>query len=94
MQTSANGDLTVRFLGGPPSEEVVRFAQSCASQTPLAVPVTLVLQWNANKTAPREVRIESEGRVVLREAEPDLLVAVRNAFARAAIATKPTRATS
>jgi hypothetical protein len=89
MQTYDPSELTVRFVGGPPSEEVLRWAQQCAARITLPFPLTLVLRWKADKASAQEVRLESAGKVLVSETEPDLLIAVSNAFARASALTVP-----
>jgi hypothetical protein len=89
--------LTVRFVRMLPSEEVVYFARRCALKCAIAGPLTIAVEANGGASvggggiagepaeAVYEVRIEQEGRLVVSERDPDILLAVRNAFDRLAI---------
>ena len=95
---SVRAELTIRFVRQPPSEEVVYFARRCARKCAIAGPLTIVLEASAGSDGPAgiesgsgstdaifEVRLEQEGRVVVSERDPEILLAVRNAFDRLAI---------
>jgi hypothetical protein len=89
--------LTVRFVRMLPSEEVVYFARRCALKCAIAGPLTIAVEANggagigaramAGEPAEPvyEVRIERDGQLVVSERDPDILLAVRNAFDRLAI---------
>lgn len=75
-------ELIVRFVGGPPSEELLYFVRRCAARQALPRTLTVVVCWHPDLKSMREVRLEQPGRVLLREHEPDIMLAVRNAFDR------------
>jgi hypothetical protein len=88
--------LTIRFLRMPPSEEVVYFARRCAHKCAIAGPITIALEASGGPSAGAggggepgelvyEVRLEQDGRLVVSERDPEVLIAVRNAFDRLAI---------
>jgi hypothetical protein len=87
--------LTIRFVRMPPSEEVVYFARRCAHKCAIAGPITIVVEASGGAAAGGgaggqadaiyEVRLEREGRLVVSERDPEILLAVRNAFDRLAI---------
>jgi hypothetical protein len=80
-------DLTIRFLGGPPSEEVVHFARRCMARAGVRGPTTLVLQWGrGGRKLGGEVRLELPSGAAVSERDPDVLLAIRNACERAAVA--------
>ena len=76
-------DLTVRFIGGAPIDEVVQWIRSCARSHATGGPLTVVLQ---KKPGPKsrlyEVRLERPDRVLLTEQDPDVMLAVSHAFDR------------
>jgi hypothetical protein len=80
---STSLDLTVRFIGGPPIDDVVYWIRHCAQQHRLTGPITAVLeprQTAGSRTY--EVRLERPDRVLVTERDPNLMLAVRNAFER------------
>jgi hypothetical protein len=87
--------LTIRFVRMPPSEEVVYFARRCAHRCAISGPLTIAIEASggagagASASEPAdavyEVRVEQQGRLVVSERDPEILLAVRNAFDRLAI---------
>ena len=74
-------DLTVRFIGGPPIDEVVYWIRRCAVLRAISGPLTVVLQPRGEPSAPHyEVRLESPDQVLVTERDSNILLAVRNAF--------------
>ena len=86
LATEAPLDLTVRFVGGAPIDEVVYWVRACAKRREAAGPLTVVLQKKPGAHAKTyEVRLERPDRVVLTEEDPNVMLAVRNAFDRFAV---------
>jgi hypothetical protein len=91
--------LTIRFVRMLPSEEVVYFARRCALKCAISGPLTIAVEASGSAgpgggaggsageraDAVYEVRVERDGRLVVSERDPDILLAVRNAFDRLAI---------
>lgn len=75
-------ELVVRFVGGPPSEELLHLVRRYAARQPLPCPLTVVMRWHPDLKSMQEVRLEQPGHVLLREHDPDMMLAVRNAFDR------------
>jgi len=74
-------DVTVRFIGGPPIDEVVYWIRRCAALRALTGPLTVVLQPRGDASSRQyEVRVESPDQVMVTERDPNVLLAVRNAF--------------
>ena len=80
-------DLTVRFIGGAPIDEVVYWVKACAKSHAAAGPLTVVLEKKPGAHAKKvyEVRLERPDRVLLTEQDPNVMLAVRNAFDRYAM---------
>ncbi len=77
------GEVTVRFVQHPPSEEILYFAQRCAKERWLQGPLTVVVESRpGGDLDTHEVRLEGPGSVVVSEHDPDVILAVRNAFDR------------
>jgi hypothetical protein len=76
-------DMTVRFVGGPPIDDVVYWVRRCAERMGLTGPLTAVLSpQRASGSTVYEVRIERPDRVLVIERDRNLMLAVRNAFER------------
>jgi hypothetical protein len=77
--------LTIRFLRQAPDDEVLYYVRRCAAERAYGIPLTIVLE---PKLGPEcdlhEVRLEHEGQLVVSERDPEILLAVRNAFDRLA----------
>ena len=81
--TGAALDLMVRFVGGPPIDDVVYFIRRCAQRCGLTGPLTAVLEpRNAASSKLYEVRLERPDRVLIVERDRNLMLAIRNAFDR------------
>jgi hypothetical protein len=81
-------DLTVRFIGGAPIDEVVYWVKACAKSHAASGPLTVVLEKKQGAHAKKrvyEVRLERPDRVLLTEQDPNVMLAVRNAFDRLAL---------
>ena len=78
-------DLTVRFVGGPPIDEVVYWIRRCAERQLASGPLTVVLDAQ-DKSRMHEVRIERPDRILVTERDPNIMLAVRNAFKRLPLA--------
>jgi len=75
--------LTVRFLHQAPDDEVLYYVRRCARERDVSGPLTIVLEpMHAFGHDMHEVRLEHYGRVVVSERDPEVLLAVRNAFDR------------
>ena len=78
-------DLTVRFVGGPPIDEIVYWVRRCAESRMAQGPLTVVVE---QKKEPKQhgrsydVRLERPDRVLVSERDPNLMLAIRNAFDR------------
>ena len=85
--TKAPLDLTVRFIGGALiDEEVVHWVRACAQKRAADGPLTVVLQRTPGAHSKMyEVRLERPDRVLLTEQDPNVMLAVRNAFDRFAM---------
>jgi hypothetical protein len=78
--------LTIRFVRQLPNEEVVFYARRCAQKSEIPGPLTIVLESKSSAGEPmHEVRLEQDGAVVVSESDPEILLAVRNAFDRLAM---------
>jgi hypothetical protein len=78
-------DLTVRFVGGPPIDEIVYWIRRCAERRMAHGTLTVVVeQKKAEKQhgLAYDVRLERPDRVLVTESDPNLMLAVRNAFDR------------
>lgn len=76
-------DLTVRFVGGPPIDDVVYWVRRCAERQGLTGALSAVLEpKRASGSTVYEVRLERPDRVLVTEREPNLMLAIRNAFDR------------
>jgi hypothetical protein len=76
-------DLTVKFVGGPPIDDVVYWIRRCAQQQHVSGPLTVVLEPKTTANGKvYEVRLERPDRVLASERDRNLMVAVRNAFER------------
>lgn len=76
-------DLTVRFVGGPPIDDVVYLIRRCAERLGLKGPLTAVLEpKHARRSKVYEVRLERPERVLVIERDRNLMLAIRNAFDR------------
>jgi hypothetical protein len=76
-------DLTVRFVGGPPIDEIVYWIRRCAERQMAQGPLTVVVEQKPNKRGQAyDVRLERPDRVLLSERDPNLMLAIRNAFER------------
>jgi hypothetical protein len=83
---TATDALTVRFVRQAPSEEVIYFARRCAERSGIPGALTMVLESKTSAGDPvHEVRLEQDGRAVVCESDPEILLAVRNAFDRLAM---------
>lgn len=103
---STSLDLTVKFVGGPPIDDVVYWIRRCAERYRIVGPLTVVLEPKPIAGSKSyEVRLERPDRVLVTERDPNLMLAVRNAFDRlpvsalahtqvAARATSPRRSTT
>lgn len=80
-------DLTVRFIGGAPIDEVVHWVKACAKSHAAFGELTVTLEKKPGVHAKKvyEVRLERPDRVLLTERDPNVMLAVRNAFDRWAI---------
>jgi hypothetical protein len=77
--------LTIRFLRQPPDDEVLYYVRRCAKEHAVSVPLTIVLERELGPEQDlHEVRLEHAGRTVVSERDPEILLAVRNAFDRLA----------
>ena len=77
--------LTVRFLRQAPDDEVLYYVRRCAAEHEVSVPLTIVLEPQQGPARDlHEVRLEHAGRTVVSERDPEILLAVRNAFDRLA----------
>lgn len=75
--------LTVRFVRQAPDDEVLYFVRRCARERAVSGPLTIVLEpVHATGHAVHEVRLEQHGRILVSERDPEVLLAVRNAFDR------------
>jgi len=75
--------LTVRFVRQLPNEEVVYYARRCAQKSHYAGPLTIVLEAKPSPGKPiHEARLEQDGHVLIAESDPEILLAIRNAFDR------------
>ncbi len=80
---STSLDLTVKFVGGPPIDDVVYWIRRCAEQHRVTGPLTAVLEPKQTaRSRTYEVRLERPDRVLVTERDPNLMLAVRNAFER------------
>lgn len=78
--------LTIRFVRQLPNEEVVYYARRCAQKSHFAGPLTIVLEAKPHSGSPmHEVRLEQDGRALITESDPEILLAIRNAFDRLAM---------
>lgn len=75
-------DVTVRFVGYPPSEEIVHFVRRCAKERWIMGPLTVVVKATDLCNREHEIRIEESGGRGIRERGSDVLAAVRDAFDR------------
>ena len=76
-------DLTVRFVGGPPIDDVVYLIRRCAERLGLKGTLTAVLEpKRAHSSKVYEVRLERPERVLVIERDRNLMLAIRNAFDR------------
>ena len=76
-------DLIVKFVGGPPIDDVVYFIRRCAERYHLTGPLTAVLEpKRAASSKVYEVRLERPDRVLVVERDRNLMLAIRNAFER------------
>ena len=76
-------DLTVRFVGGPPIDDVVYAIRRSAERYNVSGTLTAVLE--PKKTAHGkvyEVRLERPERVLVTERDRNLMLAIRHAFER------------
>ncbi len=80
-------DLTVRFIGGAPIDEVVYWVKACAKNRSAFGELTVTLEKKPGAHAKKvyEVRLERPDRVLLTEQDPNVMLAVRNAFDRLAL---------
>lgn len=78
-------DVTVRFVGLAPSEEVVHWVHRCAARNGRGTPLIVVLSAAPSGDA-HDVRVQAPGLLSIRERDADPLLAVRNAFDRLAVA--------
>jgi hypothetical protein len=77
--------LTIRFLRQAPDDEVLYYVRRCAAEHDVCVPLTIVLEPQLGPERDlHEVRLEHAGRTVVSERDPEILLAVRNAFDRLA----------
>lgn len=76
-------DLTVRFVGGPPIDEIVYWIRSCAERQHVAGALTVAIE-TKTKAHSRvyEVRLERPDRILVKERDANLMHAIRNAFGR------------
>lgn len=77
-------DLTVRFVGGPPIDDVVYAIRRWAERYGLTGPLTAVLEPKkaASNSKVYEVRLERPERVLVIERDRNLMLAIRRAFER------------
>jgi hypothetical protein len=76
-------DLTVRFVGGPPIDELVYWIRRCAEGRSVKGPLTVVLETTSHAASRRyEVRLERPDRILATERDVNAMLAVRNAFER------------
>lgn len=87
-------DLTVKFVGGPPIDDVVYWIRRCAERYQIVGPLTVVLEPKpVAGTKGYEVRLERPERVLVTERDSNLMLAVRTAFERLPVsAFAPTQA--
>ena len=93
---AAGLDLTVKFVGGPPIDDVVYFVRRCAERQGLTGALTAVLEPKSSASSKLyEVRLERPDRVLAIERDRNLMLAIRHAFDRlpvSAIVALPERA--
>jgi hypothetical protein len=78
-------DLTVRFVGGPPIDEIVYWIRRCAERRGAQGPLTVVVEQHKagkHQGLAYDVRVERPDRVLVSERDPNLMLAIRNAFDR------------
>jgi hypothetical protein len=88
---STSLDLTVKFIGGPPIDDVVYWIRRCAERSQMTGALTVVLErkpatGSAGSSNAYEVRLERPDRVLVSERDPNLMLAVRTAFDRLPLA--------
>ena len=83
FERRSRDNVIVRFLNGPPSEEVCYFARRCAKHYGLVEPIELVLRWRADSTTVGDSMLLSPGCDSLTDHESDPMLAVRNLLSRA-----------
>lgn len=69
-------ELTVRFVGGEASEDVVRAARSFMQGVELPGPLTLTVRWGESTTSIRDVRLRVPDLGEVRAAGPALYPAL------------------
>lgn len=75
METVSVEGLTVHFVGGPASDEVVLAAERCFGRTTLPKPLTLVARWGQPGVL-HDLRLVAEGMGEFRAKGPRLLPAL------------------
>lgn len=77
--------VTIRFLRQAPDDEVLYYVRRCAAERASGIALTIIIEPQLGPERDlHEVRLEHDGHLVVSERDPEILLAVRNAFDRLA----------